>query len=86
MGESHNPNDQHLISQLKSHIFELEQAEKNYNLLNTQYKSLQKEIAYNSEEHLRLEHDLKQRIDTQDRKIKELTDLNTCLEDAFNDM
>ena len=74
------------ISQLKTQIFELEQSEKNYELLNTQYRQLQNEIAHIVEDRIRQESDYKQTIDNKERKINELRNENMCLQDELTNM
>lgn len=61
-----------IISQLKSQVFELEQNEKNFNSLNLRLRSIQSEANILSEEKLRLEYELKQKIETTDKHIFEL--------------
>jgi chromosome segregation ATPase len=74
-----------LISQLKAHIFELEQHEKDYDNLNQKFRSIQNECSLLSEEKLRLEYELKQRTECLNKQI---LDLRTELENMqlnFND-
>jgi chromosome segregation ATPase len=61
-----------IISQLKAQVFELEQNEKNFNSLNLKVRALQSEINVVSEEKLRLEYELKQRVETTDKQILDL--------------
>jgi len=61
-----------IISQLKAQVFELEQNEKNFNSLNLKVRALQSEVNVVSEEKLRLEYELKQRVESTDKQILEL--------------
>jgi len=74
-----------LISQLKAHIFELEQHEKDYDNLNQKFRNLQNECSLLNQEKLRLEYEIKQRSESQ---YKQILDLRTDLENLqidFND-
>ena len=64
----------------------MEQAEKSYDLLNEQYRHLQNDIAQTSENRLRQEHEFKQMIDAKDRKIIEIKNENTLLQDELTNM
>ncbi len=86
LNETHSPLDQNTISLLKTKIFELEQSEKNYSLLNTQYRHLQNEIAQSAEERLQREHNDKLHIESQERKIHELKNENSILQDSLNEL
>ena len=66
-----------LISQLKAHIFELEQHEKDYDNLNQKFRNLQNECSLLNQEKLRLEYEIKQRTESQN---KQNLDLRTELE------
>ncbi len=66
-----------LISQLKAHIFELEQHEKDYDNLNQKFRNLQNECSLLNQEKLRLEYEIKQRSESQN---KQNLDLRTELE------
>ena len=52
---------ENLISQLKSQIFDLEQNEKNYQLLQNKYKNLSNDFSILNEEKLRLEYKKKKK-------------------------
>jgi chromosome segregation ATPase len=74
-----------LISQLKAHIFELEQHEKDYDNLNQKFRNLQNECSLLNQEKLRLEYEIKQRSESQNKQI---IDLRTEIENIqldFND-
>jgi len=74
-----------LISQLKAHIFELEQHEKDYDSLNSKFRSLQNECALLSEEKLRLEYELRQRSESQNKQILDMRGENENLQLNFNE-
>lgn len=61
-----------LIAQLKSQIFEYEQNEKNFNNLHSKFRALQNDFDLVSEEKLRLEYELKQRVESSSKQIAEL--------------
>lgn len=62
-GASSNINKDELISQLKAHIFELEQHEKDYDELNKKYRKVQNENIILNEAKMRLEYELQHRED-----------------------
>ena len=70
-----------LISQLKSHIFDLEQNQKNYEVLKTKFKSLSNDASILNEEKMRLEYELKQKAETSNKII---SDLQTEIENLQN--
>jgi len=74
-----------LISQLKAHIFELEQHEKDYDNLNHKYRGLQNEAALLNEEKLRLEYELKQRTENLSKQISDLRAENENLQLNLNE-
>ena len=76
-----NPSERDLIAQLKSQIFDLEQNEKNYDALQTKYKSLSNDASILNEEKMRLEYELKQKTETSNKII---SDLQTELENLQN--
>ena len=53
-----------IINQLKTQIFDLEQNQQNYELLQTKYKSLSNDLSILNEEKIRLEYELKQKTET----------------------
>jgi len=61
-----------LIAQLNAHIQELEQQEKNYDLLNQKFRQLQNEYSLLKDNKLRLEYELKQRDEAYNKKIGDL--------------
>jgi chromosome segregation ATPase len=74
-----------LISQLKAHIFELEQHDKDYDNLNQKFRNLQNECSLLNQEKLRLEYELKQRTDSQHKQILELRAELENVQLNFND-
>ena len=61
-----------LISQLKAHIFELEQHEKDYDCLNSKYRQLQNDCSLINEAKIRLEYELKQKDECYNKQICDL--------------
>lgn len=61
-----------LITQLKSHIFELESNEKDYEALNQKFRQLQNDNALLSEAKLRLEYELKQKEEAYGQQLRQL--------------
>ena len=61
-----------LISQLKAHIFELEQHEKDYDCLNSKYRQLQNDCSLINEAKIRLEYELKQKDECYTKQICDL--------------
>ena len=74
-----------LISQLKAQIFDLEQNEKNYQLLQNKYKNLSNDSSILNEEKLRLEYELKQKTETTNKIISDLQTENENLQNALNE-
>ena len=70
-----------IINQLKTQIFDLEQNQQNYELLQTKYKSLSNDLSILNEEKIRLEYELKQKTETTNKII---SDLNTEVENLKN--
>lgn len=61
-----------LITNLRKQIFEMEQNEKNYNTLNSKYRTLQNDFTLACEDKLRQEFEYKQRLDAANKQISEL--------------
>ena len=61
-----------MISQLKAHIFELEQQVNDYDNLNKKFRNLQNESSLLNQEKLRLEYELKQITDSEQKQILDL--------------
>ena len=61
-----------IINQLKTQIFDLEQNQQNYELLQTKYKSISNDISILNEEKIRLEYELKQKIKTTNKILENL--------------
>ena len=74
-----------LICQLNAHIQELEQQEKDYDLLNQKFRQLQNEYSLLKENKLRLEYELKQRDETYNKRICDLRGDNENLQLGFNE-
>jgi len=74
-----------LISQLKAHIFELEQHEKDYDCLNQKYRQLQNDCSLLNEAKIRLEYDLKQKDECFNKQICDLRGENENLQLGFNE-
>jgi citron Rho-interacting kinase len=74
-----------LISQLKAHIFELEQHEKDYDNLNHKFRSLQNDAAILNEEKLRLEYELRQRTENLSKTVGDLRADNENLQLTLNE-
>ena len=74
-----------LICQLKSRIHQLEQQEKDYELLNQKFNQLQNEYQLAKENKLRLEYELKQRDETYNEKICDLRGENENLQLGFDE-
>ena len=74
-----------LISQLKSHIFELELREKDYNILNERYNQLLCEISKLNDCKLQLECEKKIREEKYNKTLCELEGENSNLQLGFNE-
>ena len=74
-----------LIAQLNSHIQELEQQEKDYELLNQKFRQLQNEYSLLKDNKLRLEYELKQRDEAYNKRICDLRGENENLQLGFNE-
>ena len=74
-----------LIAQLNAHIQDLEQQEKNYDLLNQKFRQLQNEYSLLKYNKLRLEYELKQRDEAYNKKICDLRGENENLQLGFNE-
>ena len=74
-----------LISKLNSRITQLEQQEKDFNLLNEEFKQLENDYTLLNEEKLRLEYEIKQREETNNKRISDLKSANDNLKNGLND-
>ncbi len=74
-----------LISQLKAHIFELEQHEKDYDILNHKFRNLQNDAAILNEEKIRLEYELRQRTENLSKSVGDLRADNENLQLTLNE-
>jgi hypothetical protein len=74
-----------LINQLNSKIAQLEQGEKDFDLLNQELKQLENDISLLNEAKLRLEYEIKQRDEAYMKRIQDLKSDNENLQNALND-
>jgi len=74
-----------LIAQLNAHIHELEQQEKDYDLLNQKFRQLQNEYSLLKDNKLRLEYELKQRDEAYNKRICDLRGENENLQLGYNE-
>ena len=74
-----------LINQLNSKIAQLEQGEKDFDLLNQELKQLENDISLLNEAKLRLEYEIKQRDEAYLKRIQDLKSDNENLQNALND-
>ena len=74
-----------LISQLKAHIFEMEQREKDYDTLKQKYRQLQNECACINDDKIRIECELKEKEDCYNKQIRNLTCENENLQINLNE-
>ena len=74
-----------IISKLNSKIVKMEQQEKDYDLLNQEFKQLENDFILLNEAKLRLEYELKQRNEAYNKRICDLKSENENLQDALND-
>ena len=74
-----------LINKLNSKITQLEQGEKDFDLLNQELKQLENDISLLNEAKLRLEYEIKQRDEAYMKRIQDLKSDNENLQNALND-
>ena len=74
-----------LISKLTSRIQKLEQQDKDYDLLNQEFKQLENDVSLLNEAKLRLEYEIKQRDESYNKRITDLKGDNENLQNALND-
>ena len=74
-----------LINKLNSKIAQLEQGEKDFDLLNQELKQLENDISLLNESKLRLEYEIKQRDEAYTKRILDLKSDNENLQNALND-
>ena len=74
-----------IICQLKSHVFELEQHEKDYCSLEQRYNQLQNDIALVNQTKLRLENEIKNKDDAYNKTICNLNGDNENLQICYNE-
>ena len=73
------------INKLNSRIAQLEQGEKDFDLLNQELKQLENDISLLNEAKLRLEYEIKQRDEAYTKRIQDLKSDNENLQNALND-
>ena len=74
-----------IISKLNSRIVKLEQKEKDFDLLNQEFKQLENDYTLLNEAKLRLEYEIKQRDEAYNKRICDLKNENENLQDGLND-
>ena len=74
-----------LVSKLNSRIQKLEQQDKDYDLLNQEYKQLENDVSLLNEAKLRLQYEIKQRDESYNKRISDLKGENENLQNALND-
>ena len=74
-----------LISKLNSRIAQLEQGEKDFDLLNQELKQLENDISLLNEAKLRLEYEIKQRDEAYTKRIQDLKSDKQNLQNALDD-
>ena len=74
-----------LINKLNSRIAELEQGEKDFDLLNQELQQIENEISLLNEAKLRLEYEIKQRDEAYNKRISDLKSDKENLQNALND-
>ena len=74
-----------LVSKLNSRIQKLEQQDKDYDLLNQEFKQLENDVSLLNEAKLRLEYEIKQRDESYNKRISDLKGENENLQSALND-
>ena len=74
-----------LVSKLNSRIQKLEQQDKDYYLLNQEYKQLENDVSLLNEAKLRLQYEIKQRDESYNKRISDLKGENENLQNALND-
>jgi len=74
-----------LINKLNSRITELEQGEKDFDLLNQELKQLENDISLLNEAKLRLEYEIKQRDEAYTKRIQDLKSDKDNLQNALKD-
>ena len=85
-GTLYNKEDKEVLaSKLKSRIEKLEQEDKDYELLNQEFKQLENDVGLLKEAKLRLEYEMKQRKESNNKRINDLKSENENLHNALND-
>ena len=85
-GTLYNKEDKEVLaSKLKSRIEKLEQEDKDYELMNQEFKKLENDVGLLKEAKLRLEYEMKQRKESNNKRINDLKSENENLHNALND-
>lgn len=74
-----------MITNLKTRINELEESQKKYRMLNQEYKKLEKDYALLTEKRLRLEYEIKQKKEINDKLLNDLKIENDNLNNDLTD-
>ena len=85
-GTLYNKEDKEvLVTKLNSRISQLEKAEKEFELLNNEFKQLENDVNLLNQAKLRLEYEMKQRDESYKKRYKDLEEENENLKNALND-
>ena len=85
-GTLYNKEDKEvLVTKLKTRIEKLEQEDKDYEQLNQECKQLENDVCLLREAKLRLEYEMKQRGESNNKRINDLQSENENLQNALND-
>ena len=85
-GTLYNKEDKEvLVTKLNSRISKLEQEDKDYELLNKEFKELENEVGLLREAKLRLEYEMKQKAELNNKRIDDLKSDNENLQNALKD-
>lgn len=78
----------YMISSLRKQVFDLEQNEKNYNILNSKFKNLQNEYSVVCENKLKQEYEYKSRLESANKEIldvrSEIDSIQQTLDERIN--
>lgn len=74
-----------LISSLRKQVFDLEQNEKNYNVLNNKYKNLQNDYTIICESKLKQEYEYKQRLESANKELSDLRGEIDSIQNTLDD-
>ena len=73
------------IKEAYQYVEQLEQQDKDYDLLNQEYKQLENDVSLLNEAKLRLQYEIKQRDESYNKRISDLKGENENLQNALND-